>query len=522
MALCLGFLSKETILIAVPAILFFAISDWIQQKNRLFWLSSASFGLLFLSAYFYFILRITGSVFSRFSAIQSGAYFNLCSYDVQNSIFLIRRITYEFIELFIQTGAAIPLVFLVSYLSRNSFPFWKPENKQQFYVVLCFFLLLTGNFMPTSLKSYSPICLDIRHFLMLMPPLAIVAGFGLKEYLSAERSNFSIVRWLFLLTVISFFFDSKYTFTLYMPFAILWLLHGLSKNAWIQRTFIVLLFLIQLQAAFEWIIYARGLKYENQKEDIIQLLNRYPKDTLITDEVQKRLIYFYEKFDSGSYHPIQTYDQVDAKFYTNKIIYSNWYTQYLSGMQNANLPLWMRLNNDSKRILFRDSPLGIEAFRFSKMIDLKTLFKDSFGYEAQQKFWTFHEDSRESKFVFSGNYSERINTYSATFEFPVDSFHLSGTGQWIIRARTRCKMKDHAEVKLVVEISSPVKNLFWKGEDCNHFMKAYGLWWEIKNELILNQSDFMHKQAKVKIYVWMNSKTEVFLDDWLVEVDSAQ
>ncbi|MDP1726182.1 MAG: glycosyltransferase family 39 protein [Bacteroidota bacterium] len=518
-ALFLGFLSKETILLLAPPLLFFAISDWVQKKNRIFWYMTAAFGILFLAIYFYFIQVLTGDVMARFSAIQANAYYNLCSYDVQAFIFTLRRIGYQFIELFIQTGLAIPLAFLLSAISRKPVSFWKPQSERDFYIVLSLLILISGNFMSTSIKAYSPICLDIRHFLWMMPVLAIMAGLGLKNYLEKEESDFSITRWLIVICIASWYFGSSFTFTLYLPFTLVWLLHGFYRNTWFKKYFILVLLLTQLYPVYHWVNYAQGLRYEKQKEDINKLSSAYPNETIITDEVQRNLLRFYQQFDSGSYNKVLIFEEIIGNSYVNKIIYKNWYTQYLSGMQEQDLPLWMRLESLKKTGLFRDTILGIEAFKIHDSLSAKTLFKNTFGYEGKSEYRDVNKAQIVQKNAFAGSFSEQQQEYSSSFILPLDSIHLSGKGEFMIKATVQCKMKDRTDLKLIIDISNKEKNLFWAGADANQYMKAYGLWWPVTHEVILNQADYANKHATLKIYLLMDKKpTEAFIDNWAIEV----
>lgn len=517
LAMMLGFLSKETIVLLVPALLFFAICDWVQKQNRVFWLTSLLIAVGLFTSYFYLINKLTGNVWARFGAIQANAYYNLCSYDVQDVIFTIRRVGYQFPELFIQTGLAIPLAFLMSAISRRKVAFLKPVTPEEFYIVLSIWMLLSGNFMSTSYKAYSPICLDIRHFLWIMPVLASVAGLGLKNYLSSGESDFSIARWLFILCIAAYYFGSEFTFTLYLPFTLLWWWHGWFRQTKPAGYFIVLLLISQLQPVYHWIAYAQGLKYEEQKKSVLHVLQKYTADTMVTDEVQKNLIAYYNSFDTARYSKVITFDDVKGEAYTGKVIYSNWYTQTLSGMRTEDLPLWMRLTGKSKHLIYKDSSIHVEAFKFSEPYHSMLIFKDSFSYEMTGVFWSY-DSLRITKSGNQGNFCEQPGAYSATFTLPFDSLALNAGGQLIIRAKVNCKMKDKAAVKLVIDINDNGNTLAWKGEDCNNFMKAYGLWWPVTNELILEGTTYFNKHPVIKVYVWMNSPTALYIDDWVIEV----
>ncbi len=522
-ALFLGFLSKETIVMLAPALLFFAIGDWVQKRNRIFWLSSFVFGSVLLAAYFYCIQRATGNAFARFSAIQANTYYNLCRYDVQDIIFTIRRISYEFIELFIQTGLAIPLAFLLSSISRKPFSFLKPASKRDFFITLSLLLLFAGNFMSTSLTAYSPICLDIRHFLFMMPILSVVAANAFSNYLDDETSNFSITRWLFVLCLASLWFKTEFTYTLYLPFTLVWLLHALYRKRFLNNYFLSALFITQLYPAYHWIDYAGGLKYERQKSDVKTVFNANPNDTFITDAVQRNLINFYMAFDSNQFNRVRTFDEIKDHSYRGKIIYKNWYTQYLSGLSDERLPVWMRLHSIAKTCIFKDSILGIEACRISDSLKTHTVFKNCFGYEQESPLWDMKNSALSPKQPLHGNFSEQLKDFSAIFMLPVDSLHLSGKGEFIIRASAQCKMKDKADLKLVIDMVADNKNLYWQATNAGPFMKAYGLWWPVTNEKILQQQDYVNKNTLLKIYFWMDkAHTEVQLDDWVIEVEEVE
>ena len=162
--LLFGFMSKGTIVLMLPLLLYYFVVDVLQNKNVKFWIFTIVIGLALFSIYFLAIKLLTGNVLMRFKAITSNSYLNLCSYNKQPIRLLLKRIIYEFFKMIIYHGMATGFIFIIAYsIEKKLLNCFKLNDSFSFWTTSSLILLLSSNFMTISLSSYSPMCLDPRH-----------------------------------------------------------------------------------------------------------------------------------------------------------------------------------------------------------------------------------------------------------------------------------------------------------------------------------------------------------------------
>jgi len=203
--LLVGFMAKETIVLFAPLLLYYLVSGLVVKRNRTFWISALVSGFLMLLVYFLVIRLLTGDWLQRFMAIAGNSYLNLCSYDQQSTLILLRRISYEFFSMSLNQSLLTGYLFLVPlFFRRNLSGFLKQNEFMAFYAVSALILLLSSNFMSISLTSYSPMCLDPRHYLFLIPVAAIPAALVISGYVREKSFKTGI-----LLSLICLFYGQR-------------------------------------------------------------------------------------------------------------------------------------------------------------------------------------------------------------------------------------------------------------------------------------------------------------------------
>ena len=98
MALLFGFLSKGTIVLIIPVLVYYIILDVVFKRDLKFWRYFLISGSVILVFYFFIIWLLTGDFIKRFEAIINNSYVNLCSYDKQPFGILLERISFGFFE----------------------------------------------------------------------------------------------------------------------------------------------------------------------------------------------------------------------------------------------------------------------------------------------------------------------------------------------------------------------------------------------------------------------------------------
>jgi hypothetical protein len=165
-----AFMSKETILFALPFTAFLCL--WALRKGfHIFIFSFALTSFLFFTAYFGFCYATSGDLFLRMTLTERNAYINPCSYHLYPEA-MFRRLTYGFTAVLTDNGMMHPIL-----TGLGSLFFLKKERIFPHVfglgLLICF---LSCQFLSISAKYYLPLCLDGRHFLLLIPLAAASSG----------------------------------------------------------------------------------------------------------------------------------------------------------------------------------------------------------------------------------------------------------------------------------------------------------------------------------------------------------
>lgn len=110
-SLFFGFLSKETILLIQPLILYLMITDILLKREIRFWIYFCFYSILITLFYFFSIYMITGETLARFEALESNAYLSLCSYPDQPASMVIKRISGDLYNLLVIQSLNISVIF---------------------------------------------------------------------------------------------------------------------------------------------------------------------------------------------------------------------------------------------------------------------------------------------------------------------------------------------------------------------------------------------------------------------------
>lgn len=197
-SLFLAFNSKGTIILLLPLLLVYFAVD-VARGRWAWWLRVAATGVPLLLVYFGAVTVLTGSPFSRFTAIVANQYLNPCSYDQLPWEHLVERLTTGYWSLLRDARLLPHLWVAVGGMLWFTVSRTKGDRTLRFFpatALLCFGAM---NFMTISLTSYNPICLDARHILLFSPILAVCSVDTLVTIL--RQSGVPTDRWWFTLAV---------------------------------------------------------------------------------------------------------------------------------------------------------------------------------------------------------------------------------------------------------------------------------------------------------------------------------
>jgi len=379
-------------------------------------------------------------------------------------------------------------------------------------------LMLSANFMSISVTSYIPMCPDPRHYLFIVPVAALAAAFILKDHFS--QIKFWVV--LFVLVAIVFglalFWASHMSWKLYFPVLLATGSILFFKNRkFAQSFFSLFLVAILLFQPVGNIVYARKVDYRKQKE-IVQkeLIDQNLACVVITDEVQKRLGHYYLGFSPDVACRFINYAEADTfHFQANakKILLNNWYTRYLSGMDNQDLPYYAVT---AENPVFKDEKLKLFIFELNMIDKRERLFSTENDFESLKPYWN-ETPNKSNEQANSGAFSEKLGEFSVNCSVLLDSLLPDSAKQIVISPKLKIFAVNSSECNLVISLDSGGKQYFWKGYDLNKYVKSKAGWWSASLNEIIERSE-IQKNSTMKVYIWNNKKNEIYIDNFEVEV----
>ena len=521
-----GFMAKGTIVLILPLLLFLFLFDIITGRDKKFWIYTAITGISLLVLYFVSIWWLTGNFFGRFAAIAGDSYLNICSYSEQPIKILLIRILTGFFKLLVGDSMAIGFVLVLALFVRKLRPgYFKMEDSFSFFMVSSLILLFSANFMTISPTSYSPMCLDPRHYLYLLPVVSVPAAKILVQFAKERLFVMPVLVGLFILVLFSFEIDWHDTWTLYLPLVIFCTAFVfLSKGKAWQSLFPVIIVAILLVQPMNNIFSARKLNYKQQKKAFREVvMEQHPGCLVITNDVQKRMGNYYLGFDTTSGIELVNYDEFryDSTDTRTKILFLNWYTRYLALMEDHELPYFARNISPANDLLYENKDFRIVIYEMHEFaipeLSGTTLIKSFNDFETAIPCWYQDPSTILKGTVRSGSRSNRVEQYSSTFACPLDSLDIRSYGTLLVHANLYARFDDITDARLVISVENPEEAYIWKALDVNRFMKAYGHWWPVSFQVDINITD-LTMGSELKIYLLNGDTDPGFIDDFGVEV----
>jgi hypothetical protein len=294
MGAILVFWAKEIFILYYPFFLYLFVADLIKKQNQAFWLKIIGWLTLFLLLNALFFWWKLGSPIARITAVFAGQFMNECRYDVLPKEILYERVIKGLWLNLIRNGFMIPIGFLGLLL-----PFGvQLEKGFRFILFSLVGLFLISNFMTASYTHYVPMCPDPRHFLFLMPLLAVAFGMGIVQ-LDGKKilPILLIVLTLCIQSYISYKFEFEVKWLTYLPIAFGLLLYYFVPNLRLLTFFCVVGLSIQF---YHHAKYMKVVNFEGQRE-LIHFIKNTKDDVprlVLSDDVLVNMGEFYFQFDS--------------------------------------------------------------------------------------------------------------------------------------------------------------------------------------------------------------------------------
>jgi len=528
-SLLFGFMAKGSIVLIIPLLIYLVITDIILKRDLKFWLFSAISGIGLLALYFFIIWIFTGDLMKRFDAIAHNSYLNLCSYDQQSMRILLKRIFFGFFELSIFQSLATGFIFVFAFLfQRKGLRYFRLDNSFSFFLVSAVILFLSSSFMTISPTAYAPMCLDPRHYLFLIPVAAIPASKIIFDFFTHKKAAIQIIVALFCITLVSFFLQGSSFWKLYLPLLALFTFYyftGIKKQY--QHLFIILFAAILLLVPIEMITYARQVKYRKQTKLVTEQVVEKNRDcTIITNEVQKRLLGYYTGFDIDQSNRFLSYEdfEADTAIGGKKLLLLNDHTRYLSGMSYNDLPYYARQISPNNELVFENKKLNIALYKLKDFtipeLSQSVLLSSLNDFEKAVPFWKQDDQDLSRDIKYAGAKSNRVTQFSSTFEYPLDSLQGEDSYGLLVQCKLFFYAEDKTNARIIVSLENNEGSYFWKALELDKYIKAYSNWWPVSYNVIIPQEEFK-SESSLKVYVWNNDKQAVYIDNFGLKITDA-
>jgi len=404
-----GLISNASYAVVFPLLIYIAILDIRLKRDIVFWKNTiyAFFGGLVV--YFLLILLITGSASVFFRYAIDNSYLNSCAYVNQPALAILKRLAFQVFEMMIYQGMLLGIIFVVAGIIRRDFKdIWLINDPFSFLLASSVVLLFSADLMTLSITGYNILCPDPKNFLFIVPVAAIPASIIINDFFNEKKYAIQIIIALAVITGLSFLMPGQMKWELYVPMLVLFVsIYFIPKDKVNIQVYVAVFFAILMVKPALMIKYAGTVGYHKQKEVAFkQLIDKKEPCYIITDKSQKNLGEYFTGFKND--HPCKFLVYSSFSFDTlksdrKKYLFYNWYTAYLSGVGDNELPLYAKLDDPKNVLIHRDDKLNISVVELNRVPELSPLFQSLNDFENPKEFW----NTNEKNVVFSPRYNDR-------------------------------------------------------------------------------------------------------------------
>jgi hypothetical protein len=213
--------------------------------------------------------------------------------------------------------------------------------------------------------------------------------------------------------------------------------------------------------------------------------------------------------------------KIDTLYSKKKLLLLNGYTQYLSGLEDNDLPYYVKNIDSANVLIYEDKKLNISIFELNKIIipsitgtEILNSLND---FEKETPHWYQNNLDITNATKYEGDNSYMVNEYSSTFIYTIDSLPEDSLNHFIISAQLYCNFDKETKSKLVISFETKDGAYIWQGKEVNKYLKAYSNWCPVKFDIELSKKDIKPKTI-LKIFLWNIDKREAYIDDFNVKI----
>ncbi len=524
--LLFAFISKETVFLIVPVLLFVFISDVWQKRNIKFWIYSIIAGTIFLVCYFLLLKIKTGTPWIRFEAISQNSYINPCRYDLLPLNELLSRISYKLFIEFIKQIMITGVIFIIPVIISVRFKEWlRMPCQESFFIAIAVLAVISGNFMTTSYSAYVPMCLDVRHYLFVSPLIAIAAAPIILKFFQLRENRYYLIGTVLIFLAISLletFTNSLYILVPLTAVIVLRALVPVILPLKIRQILLTIFIVILFVQPVIVMITNQDIQFNNIGEFLkSNFKNSNNKNIVITDPVLKRIAPYYLEFDTTNTRFISYFDAQNVNFNNEKVyILINDYTNWMAEMIPERIPLFLL---DFRDTLYKkiDTTFNMRLFEIPKheflLIKGKEIkFTNDFENDVLIN-WNTNVAALTKEKYFTGLRSNVINGqgYSSTLVMPLKEL-ISDSTFWLdVTLTTAVNLSDSSEGQMVVSLETTNgQSLKWTGKSLRSEIRNSNEWNRIAytNRFYIPEDSIINT-ALFKVYFWNDHSKPFYLDD---------
>ncbi|MBD99396.1 MAG: hypothetical protein CMO34_06100 [Verrucomicrobia bacterium] len=527
-SLFVGIMAKGTIVFMLPLIVFFIAIDVYKKRHLKFWLSTSLFGFTFLLLYFAIIYGLTNNPFSRIDAIASNGYLNKCSYGAQSLAILLKRIGQDFFGMVRNEGFAGIVIIAFSPLLFRPKDVFSSKSDIGFFISSAFILFFAANFMSISITSYNPMCIDFRHYLFLVPIMAIAASMVLHDKDFLKQYSFTILVFFGLLLYSTWHSKGVQFEYTYLPLWILLLANHLLKNGILNAK----IPLFALALTFTLLIYpikislnARKYNYPKQQELIKEKIQQQEQSLYVfTDAIQARIGNYQFGFDSSivkfiDYDAIEKHHINSARGHALLINPKSQNLMY-TGRKQRPFYLSYAFNHYSPDTL--DTQLNMYYYSLDSIVEPRLtgrFIQHSLNRfdSISSKHWVGKVNELDKTQFNSKPTSNRVENYSHTFLLQLDSIGRKPNESIYVHTSLKTRLNRQQHAQLIFSVEKAEGSYIYQATDLNPFQNVYEYWWGVAAYISIPANQ-LQENSTLKVYIWNQYSEALHIDDFDINI----
>jgi hypothetical protein len=528
--LIFSFMCKEDIILLTIPYAYLLIVDVFKKRNLQFWKYVALSIVAFLAIYLFGCYLLFNDALIRIHEIYKNDYINSCSYSLQPLKYLVARLSTEFVRMLYASTLIFSFAIILGQLlvqKKRIKEVLQFNSFDDFFVSFFIVAVFSCNFMSVSVKAYNPMCLDIRHYLFLVPIGAVALAVFISTQLAQLASKIMLTIACILVIIGTYYFDVALNITVVRATAVLFIVYAFIPRIKIytKAFFVVLFIAIQCMYIVTNYKYATIINYPKQRDIITNFIKTHTNSNIVTDEVLYNFNNYFAGFGKYSNCKNLTFytpNLIDTiKSSTENYLIFNRHTLTLSSNGISSFPPYIKdLDTNVVQLIESYNDIGLDIYKFKQNAFVLTkLMSDTCTLETSpSKNWTVDAGKITTEHKFRGNNGLSVDEYSATFLINLDSTVLQKPfNKLVINTESKCLTQTESNANIVISIEDKNGGYIYSSQLIRRYLEAQGNWHApFLNEIVPFKN--IKPNSILKIYIFNPDKTWLMIDDFTVNL----